>query len=91
MKILDVRIEIPDSASAESIQLAGEKARETAVLILQQQGEMTIRDAAAELGLTYEGYLDLLHERGLPATHDTSSPGVVDRILRSLGQSISDS
>ena len=40
------------------------------ILALQQQGELTIREAAAKLGLTYEGYLKLLEERRLPASHD---------------------
>jgi hypothetical protein len=37
-----------------------------------------------DLGLTYESYLDLLAEVGLPASHDGSDPAVLDQIRRAL-------
>jgi predicted HTH domain antitoxin len=40
-------------------------ARQIVVIALQQRGELTIREAAAALGLTYEQYLQLLAERDL--------------------------
>jgi hypothetical protein len=42
------------------------QAREGAVLALWEGQELTIREAAEELGLTYAGFLDLLAERGIP-------------------------
>lgn len=91
MKTLEIRIELPESTTEETVRLAEEKGREAVILVLQQRGEISFREAAAELGLTYEGYLGLLNDRGLPATHDTSTPATLDRILRGLDQADSPS
>jgi DNA-directed RNA polymerase specialized sigma24 family protein len=77
-RLLDIQIEVPESASEESLTLARLKAKEAIVVVLQQRGELTIREAAAELGLTYEGYLDLLAQAGLPATNNETDPAVLD-------------
>jgi hypothetical protein len=84
-QVLDVQIELPEGTPEETIQLASLKAREAAILVLQQEGQLSIREAAAELGRTYEGYLDLLAERGLPATHDTTTPETMEKLRHSLG------
>jgi DNA-binding protein H-NS len=85
-KTLDIQIQVPDAASDEAIQLAEVKAKEAVVLVLQQKGEMTVREAAAELGLTYEGYLELLAEAGLPASHDDTDPAVLDMLRQGMRQ-----
>jgi len=54
------------------------------VVFLQQEGVLTIREAAQDLGLTYEGYLDLLAQKGLPATAGVTRPEVLDAVRRSL-------
>ncbi len=82
-KLLEIRIEAPESASPEGLSAAGKQAREAAILELQQRGDRGIRDAARELGLDYEGYLALLAERGLPVAHDDTDPAVLDTLRRS--------
>lgn len=52
-KILDIKVKVPRSASKNAVEIAASKAREAAIVSLQQQGELTIREAAAELGLSY--------------------------------------
>jgi hypothetical protein len=75
-KTLEILIEVPDTASDDSMRLAEMEAKEAAILVLQQQGVLTIREAAIGLGVTYEGYLQLLAERGLPATTLEDTGGV---------------
>jgi predicted HTH domain antitoxin len=86
-RTLDLQIEVPNDASDEAIQIAGSMAREAAILSLQQQGELTLREAAAALDLTYEGYLDLLAARGLPAVNDDTDLEVAERLRASLAAS----
>jgi len=56
---------LPDGISARGVRLA----EEAAITALQQAGELSIREAADQLGLTYEGYLALLARMGLPASN----------------------
>jgi predicted HTH domain antitoxin len=65
-RLLDIKIEIPDTVSQERASLAESKAREAALLALWEEGELTIRQAAAGLGLRYDEFLELLSERGIP-------------------------
>lgn len=81
-RTLDLHIQIPDSLPEEAVRMATEQAREAAVLWLQQQGALTIREAAAELGLPYNSYMQLLTARGLPASHDTGDSAVMDTLRR---------
>lgn len=71
--------------SEESVRLARARALEAAVLTLQQAGDLTMREAAGELGLSYEGYPRLLSERGLPACYDDRDNGSVDAARALLG------
>lgn len=80
-KMLDVQIEVPDSTSEDALKFAAARARESAIVALQQRGELTISKAAADLGLTYEEYLQLLAQRGLPACHGDVDAAALD-ILR---------
>jgi hypothetical protein len=83
-KTLEISIEVPEDASAEALRLAECQAREAAVVALQQEGELSIREAAFELGLTYEQYLDLLAAKGLPASTGTFDPAVVEALRQRL-------
>jgi hypothetical protein len=83
---LKIDIPLPEAVSDEALQLARELARETVILTLQQQGELTIREAAAGLGLTYSDYLSLLADRGLPAANADTDPAVLEKLRRSLQQ-----
>ena len=85
-KTLEIIIEVPDDVSEESLRLAQGQGKEAAVLALQQQGEISIREAAMNLALTYEGYLDLLADRGLPATSGDVDPEVLESFQRWLSQ-----
>lgn len=84
---MEIRIQVPDTTSDTSLRLAERRAREAAVLALQQEGELTIRETAADLGLTYEGYLELLAEGGFPASHDTTEPTLLAALRKELGLS----
>jgi hypothetical protein len=83
-RTLDIRVAIPDDISVESLQLVEIQARELVIVLLQQRGELTIGEAAMELGLTYEEYLDLLARKGLPAAFDGTHPSVVEAFERWL-------
>lgn len=47
-------------------------------------GDLMIREAAAELGLTYEEYLQLLDQKGLPVSSFEPDPAVLDDLRRRL-------
>jgi hypothetical protein len=51
---------------------------------IQQMGDLMIREAAAELGLTYEEYLQLLDQKGLPVSSFEPDPAVLDDLRRRL-------
>jgi hypothetical protein len=84
LRTLEIHLDLPDTTSEESLRVAGRMAKEAAVLALQQRGELTIGEAAEELGLTYGGYLDLLAEKGLPATCEGSEPKVMEALRQQL-------
>jgi hypothetical protein len=83
-KTVCVEVEVPDSVPDETLDAVRRRAKETIVMMLQQQGELSIREAAMELGLSYERYLDRLAEVGLPATNNESDPASLDQIRRAL-------
>jgi hypothetical protein len=85
-KTLDIKIQVSGAMSDRAAKLAEAKAREAAVIVLQQEDELTIREAAAQLGLTYGGYLDLLAEKGLPASHDETDPAVLEILRQGMRQ-----
>jgi len=85
-KTFDIKIHVLETVSDKATKIALVSAKEAAVLALQQEGELTIREAAAELGLTYEGYLNLLAEKGLPASHDDTDPAVLDILRQGMRQ-----
>jgi hypothetical protein len=86
-KVLAIKIEAPDAVSEQSLKAAEAAARQTAVIVLQQRGELTVREAAAELGLTYEQYLQLLAERELGISRFEQDPAVITRIAESVSES----
>lgn len=65
-KVVKVDVEVPGHVSEAGKTAAQRDAHEAAVLALWQAGELTIRQAAEELGLNYYEFLDLLAERGIP-------------------------
>jgi hypothetical protein len=86
LRTLEISLDVPDSTSEESLRVAERVAKEAALLALQQCGELTMGEAADELGLPYGGYLDLLAEKGLPATCDGTEPQVMEALRQQLRQ-----
>ena len=82
--IPDFQIQIGTDVSEQSLSVARARAREAAVIALQQAGDLSIREAAQELGLSYQGYLQLLNRLALPVSPvDASSD--LDSIRARLG------
>ncbi|MCX6360981.1 MAG: hypothetical protein NT029_14305 [Armatimonadetes bacterium] len=69
---IDLHINLSGRVSKEALRRATDRAHAAAVLALQQSGEISIREAASELSLTYEGILAVLSANGLPATGNTA-------------------
>jgi len=67
-------IGVSQEIDSEALQRAERKAKEVFFTSLQQDGELTFREAAAGLGINYTEYMDLLNRRGLPASCDYSNP-----------------
>jgi predicted HTH domain antitoxin len=64
--IVKVHLEIPEEIPDHVRKIAEDQAHEATVLVLWQSGELSIREAAEELGLAYYDFLDLLTEKGIP-------------------------
>jgi hypothetical protein len=64
-KTLDIRIDVPKDVSDQAARFAEAKAKEAAVIALQQAGELTSHEAAEQLGLSDEDYRNLLASDGL--------------------------
>ncbi len=83
-QVLDIRVEVPDAVSEQNLKIAEAIARQAVIIALQQRGELTIREAAAALSLTYEQYLQLLAEDGLGISRFEQDPSVLQRLRQSL-------
>lgn len=79
-KTISVEVEVPDALTDETIAAVQISAKECVVITLQQQGVLSIREAAMELGLSYEQYLNRLVESGLPATNGESDVSAMERV-----------
>jgi predicted HTH domain antitoxin len=77
-----VDLEVPEGVSEEARETARRRAREGAVLALWETGAISTREAAAELGLTYYDYLDLLAERGIPVVRGEFDEEAVEKARR---------
>jgi hypothetical protein len=65
-RIVRVSIDAPETIGEAARLVAEERAREAAVLSLWEQAELSTRQAADELGLHYQDFLDLLTAKGIP-------------------------
>jgi hypothetical protein len=83
-QVLDIQVEVPDTVSEQNLKIAEAIARQAVIIALQQRGELTIREAAARLSLTYEQYLQLLAEDGLGISRFEQDPSVLQRLRLSL-------
>ncbi len=85
-KLLAIQVEVPDAVSEQSLRVAEAVARQSFVLALQQQGDLTVREAAAVLGVTYEQYLQLLAERDLGVSRFEQDPTALQRLRQTLAR-----
>jgi hypothetical protein len=83
-KVLDIQVEVPDAISEQSVKIAEAIARQAVIIELQQRGELTIREAAAALSMTYEQYLQLLAKNELGISRFEQDPSVLQRLRQSL-------
>jgi hypothetical protein len=77
-KTVRVEVEVPAGVSEATTANARQRAREGAILALWQDEVLSTRQAAAELDLTYTGFLDLLTERGLPVERGELNTGAIE-------------
>jgi len=83
-RALEIHIPVPEAISETSVRIAEARAKEAAVMALQQAGDLTIREAAAELNLSYEEYLQLLDQKELPVSSFEQDPAVLDELRQRL-------
>ncbi|MGH9843993.1 MAG: hypothetical protein ACREEM_35100 [Blastocatellia bacterium] len=83
-KVLAIQVEVPDIVSEQSLRAVEVIARQTVIIALQQRGEVTIREAAGVLGLTYEQYLQLLHDKELGVSQFEQDPAVLQSLRQRL-------
>ncbi len=81
-RVMTISVVLPDDIPEEHLSEAEARAREAAIIALQQGGFLTIREAAQALGLGYEEYLALLAERNLPATFDDTDPSLLEELRK---------
>lgn len=66
MTMIKVILELPADVGEHARNIAQARAEEATVLALWQQEQLTLREAADELGLSYRQFLDLLADRSIP-------------------------
>lgn len=79
---MDLTIRLPRPASEDEARRAEAQARQAAIIALQQEGFLTIREAADELGLLYEGYLALLARLRYPIGRGGDDRDLVEQIAQ---------
>ena len=85
-RTVQVKVDVPSGTSKEDKQAIEKRAREGAVLALWQAADLSNREAAEALGLTYHEFLDLLSERGIPVCQSGVHPDVVRDLVKSAQQ-----
>jgi hypothetical protein len=86
-KAVKVSVEVPEGVSEETRATVQRKAHETSVLHLWESGDLSTRQVADELGLTYRDYLDLLAERGIPVESGMFDEDALERARQKLVES----
>ena len=86
MKELKVSVQLPHDVPAgdQGLQEAHRAGLESAVIKLWEAGHLSTREAAKKLQLSYQGYLSLLTQRGLPLMRQEPRPEVIDSVLERL-------
>ena len=80
-----LRISVKLASMTPEERIGAEKdAREGAVIGLWQAGRLSTREAAAELGLGYYDYVDLLARKNIPVLQGELEEGEVQRLVQSI-------
>jgi predicted HTH domain antitoxin len=74
----------PDEASGQRKQAVQSCVDELLCLELWKQGDMSTRQAAEALGLTYREFLDLLADRGIPVEDGEFDPKAIEEAQKIL-------
>jgi predicted HTH domain antitoxin len=85
-KTVKVDLEVPPEVGDDAKAIAQTKAHEAAVLALWQEGKLTIREAAEELGLTYRELLELLATKGIPIERGPGDLVALEEARRKLAE-----
>jgi predicted HTH domain antitoxin len=81
-----VTVKVRDGISDESKASAERHAQEAAVIDLWERDELSIREAAEELGLTYTEFLDLLAAKGIPILRRQPNERAIEEAERKLAE-----
>ncbi len=86
MKELKVSVQLPQDIPAgdKGLQEAHRAGLESAVIKLWEAGHLSTREAAKKLQLSYQGYLALLTQRGVPILRQEPRSEVIDGALQRL-------
>jgi hypothetical protein len=81
---IEVDLRLPEEISLAARQKAERLAREAVILVLVEEGELTLRRGADELGLSYHEMLDLMEARGIPAVRGPLDLDALEQTRRKL-------
>ena len=81
-----VKVEVPEGISDQTRDAAEAKAHEAAVLALWEATELSTRQAAVELNLTYYDFLDLLAARGIPVVRGPLDDEALEEARRKFAE-----
>jgi predicted HTH domain antitoxin len=85
-KTVKVDLEVPPEVGEDAKAIALTRAHEAAMLALWQEGKLTLREAAEELGLTYREFLELLATNGIPFESGPGDLAVLEETRRKLAE-----
>lgn len=80
---LRISVKLAAMAPEELVQ-AEKDARQAVVINLWQKGRLSTREAAAELGLSYYDYIDLLGKKNIPVLSGEIEEGEVDQLVQDI-------
>jgi predicted HTH domain antitoxin len=83
-KTVKVELEVPPEVGDHAKAIAQTRAHEAAVLALWEEGKLTLREAAEELGPTYRELLELLATKGIPVERGAGDLDALDEARRKL-------
>ncbi len=85
-KSVRVTLEVPEGVSDHTKQAVQSRTEEVAVLTLWEAGELSTRQGAEELGLSYREFLDLLTQRGIPVDRGEINLSAIEAAERKLDE-----